>query len=126
MTGTVTITPSGSAAAGIDPIVLNLNNTGSRQSFTIRPETEGNVRLTMSNDQGWAQEHTVLNYDVTPHVVLPDPPENIAAESGNGYASISFDPPVSMAIQTFFNTLFFVTRAILSYREMNPQSLFRG
>jgi hypothetical protein len=93
MTGTVTITPSGSAAAGIDPIVLNLNNTGSRQSFTIRPETEGNVTFTMSNDQGWAQEHTVLDYDVTPHVVLPDPPENIAAESGNGYASISFDPP---------------------------------
>jgi hypothetical protein len=29
------------AAAGIDPIVINLNNTGSRQSFTIRPEMKG-------------------------------------------------------------------------------------
>jgi hypothetical protein len=94
MTGTVTITPSGAAAVGIDPIVIDLNNTSTRQSFTIRPEIEGNITLTMSNDQGWRQERTVRSYNATPHVVLPDPPENIAAEAGNGYASISFDPPL--------------------------------
>jgi hypothetical protein len=94
MTGTVTITPSGAAAVGIDPIVIDLNNTSTRQSFTIRPEIEGNITLTMSNDQGWRQERTIRSYNATPHVVLPDPPENVAAEAGNGYASISFDPPL--------------------------------
>jgi hypothetical protein len=67
----------------------------------------------MSNDQGWRQESTVLDYNATPHVVLPDPPENIAAEAGNGYASSLSIPHYLMAMQTFFNTLFFVIRAIL-------------
>jgi hypothetical protein len=40
------------------------------------------------------KKDTVRSYNATPHVVLPDPPENIAAEAGNGYASISFDPPL--------------------------------
>jgi hypothetical protein len=107
-------------------LCLILTTQGHGNHLPSDRKLKGTSGITMSNDQGWAQEHTVLNYDVTPHVVLPDPLKILLQNLVMVMQASLSTPPVSMAIQTFFNTLFFVTRAILSYREMNPQSLFRG
>lgn len=50
--GTITITPSGSASAGLPPISLSFSNSASSKTFTITPTVAGIVILTPSNNSG--------------------------------------------------------------------------
>ena len=66
--GTITITATGTASAGIDPIVLTFAHTSAAQTFTITPSTSGTITLTPTNNNGLANPSNLV---YTANAVVP-------------------------------------------------------
>ena len=51
-TGTITITPSGSASTGLSAIILTFSNSSAPQTFRVTPTVSGTLTLTPTNSGG--------------------------------------------------------------------------
>jgi hypothetical protein len=112
--GTVTVTPTGTAAAGLSPITLTFTSAASTtpQTFTITPTATGTISLsafidgstenptfliatsTTSNSAATIGE-TTLSYTV--NATTPSAPYGpILATAGNTTASVSWSAPASI------------------------------
>lgn len=77
--GTITLTPTGAAAAGLNPIVLTWSGTSTVQTFTITPLASGVITLVPTNSNGLANPSN-LTYTANAVVSLP-PPIGLAVPS---------------------------------------------
>ena len=91
-TGTITITPSGSASFGLSPVTKTFSNSADPQTFTFFPTRAGTLTLTATNNHSLANP-TLKNYTV--NATVPGVPTNPIATVGNRQASIAFTPPVN-------------------------------
>jgi hypothetical protein len=90
ITGTITITPSGTGSAGLSPVVLSFSNSATPQTFTITPTTAGSITLTPTNGLG-LDNPSSLSY--TANAVVPDAPTIGTAIPGNTQATVNFSAP---------------------------------
>ena len=63
-TGTITITPSGSASIGLSPVILTFSNSSTAQTFKVTPTVSGTLILTPTNSASLT-DHSSLTYTVT-------------------------------------------------------------
>lgn len=99
--GTITVTPSGTASAGLSPVTLNFTTAGSTtpQTFTITPTSVGTIALAESANGSTASPaflaSTTLTYTVT--ASAPSAPYGTpTATAGNTSATVSFYAPASI------------------------------
>jgi len=72
-TGTVTITPSGSASSGLSAVILTFSNSSAPQTFTITPTILGTIVLTPTNN-GSMINASNISYTVEAPVADITPP----------------------------------------------------
>ena len=63
-TGTITVTPTGSASVGLSPIILTFSNSATAQTFKVTPTVSGTLILTPTNSSSLT-DHSSLTYIVT-------------------------------------------------------------
>lgn len=89
-TGTITITPTGSA--GLSAKVLTFSNSATAQTFNITPTVTGSITLNATNN-GTLTNPPSLTYTV--NAVVPDAPTSVIATSGDVTASVTFMAPTN-------------------------------
>lgn len=89
-TGTITLTPSGTASTGLSAKVLTFNNSSAAQTFTIAPTVAGNIVLTATNSGGLTNPAS-LTY--SSKAVVPAAPVSVVASAGNKTATVTFVAP---------------------------------
>jgi hypothetical protein len=93
-TGNITITPSGSGSAGLNPIILNFINSSTTQTFLIHPTTAGLINLDSTNSNGLTNASR-LSYSVssvddeTAPDIISNNPISLPAAIGSGLSDIS-------------------------------------
>ena len=91
-TGTITLTPSGTASTGLSAIVLTFSNSATAQSFNITPTVAGSITLKATNN-GTLTNPANLTYVV--NAIAPGAPTSVVATAGNASASVTFVAPTS-------------------------------
>ena len=98
--GTVTVTPSGTAAAGLNPITLTFPVSASTtaQTFTILPTATGTITLSESANGATTSPtflaSTTLTY--SSNIFIPTAPLYPSATAGDGTATVTFSAPFSI------------------------------
>jgi parallel beta-helix repeat protein len=84
-TGSITITPSGTASAGLSAKVLTFSNSSVAQTFTITPTVAGSITLNATNSSNLSNPAS-LTYTV--NAVVPDAPASVITQK---YSIYSFE-----------------------------------
>lgn len=91
-TGTITITPSGTASTGLTPKVLTFSNSSATQTFSYTPVVAGNITLSVSNSSGLTNP---ANLSYTANAVVPGAPTSVTATADISSAIVSFTAPIN-------------------------------
>jgi hypothetical protein len=91
-TGTITLTPTGTASTGLAAKVLTFSNSSAAQTFTITPTVAGSITLIPTNN-GTLTNPSNLIY--TANAVVPGAPTSVVALAGDATASVSFVSPAN-------------------------------
>ena len=89
-TGTITITPTGTASSGLSPTVLTFTASATPQTFTITPTVVGSITLTPTNSGGLANP---ANLTYTVNGTVPSAPPAPVAVAGNSQATVTVSAP---------------------------------
>jgi hypothetical protein len=124
-TGTITITPSGAAAAGLSPQVLNFSNSAVAQILTFTPTVAGTLTLTATNSGGLFNP-TALTYIVQGFInydfeldTLGNNPTDTSAENGS-FNVVSIDASTKVLQSVASSTTFLP--ATLLMKNFPPSS----
>lgn len=90
--GTITLTPTGTGSAGLNPVTLTWSGTSTAQTFTITPLTSGLITLTPTNSNGLSNP---ANLSYTANAVVPLAPSIGIATPSQGSAFINVGIPTN-------------------------------